>query len=53
MMGTKPDEKILEEMFWELDEDGSNDVDCGELKEFIWKFFVTQKEELKKTIMSL
>ena len=53
MMGTKPDEKILEEMFNELDEDGSNDVDCDELKEFIRKFFMTQKEELKKAMMRL
>ena len=53
MMGTRPDEKILEEMFKELDEDGSNDVDCSELKEFIRKFFITQKDVLKKAIQSL
>lgn len=41
MMGTKPDEKTLEELFNELDEDGSNDVNCEELREFLKKFFTT------------
>jgi Ca2+-binding EF-hand superfamily protein len=39
MMGTKPDDKTLEELFNELDKDGSNDVDCDELGVFVMKFF--------------
>ena len=37
-------------MFIELNEDGSDDVSHEELKEFIRKLFMAQKEEVEKAL---
>ena len=37
-------------MFIELNEDGSDDVSHEELKEFLRKLFMAQKEEVEKVL---
>jgi Ca2+-binding EF-hand superfamily protein len=39
-MTNKPDEKTINEVFQELDEDGSDDISSNELKEFLRKLFI-------------
>ena len=39
-MRGNPDEKTIQEVFAELDEDGSNDISTDELKGFLRKIFI-------------
>lgn len=39
-MKNNPDDKTIQEVFAELDEDGSDDIDVDELKKFLRKLFI-------------
>ena len=45
-----PNEKTIAEVFAELDEDGSDDISVEELKGFLRKLFVCQKDEVAKAL---
>jgi Ca2+-binding EF-hand superfamily protein len=49
-MKNSPDEKTIQEVFVELDEDNSNDISVEELKGFLRKLFITQKDEIGKAL---
>ena len=49
-MKNNPDDKTIQEVFAELDEDGSDDISTDELKGFLRKLFITQKEEVGKAL---
>ena len=51
MMNT-PDEETMDEVFSELDEDGSNDISIEEMKVYLRKIFVSQRNELAKLVQS-
>ncbi len=40
-MKNNPDDKTIQEVFAELDEDGSDDISGEELKHFLRKLFIT------------
>ncbi len=37
---TMPEDKVFDEIFEELDEDGSNDISLQEMKDFLRKIFI-------------
>ena len=45
-----PDTKTISEVFKELDEDGSNEIDSDELKSFLRKIFICQRDEIARAI---
>lgn len=49
-MKNNPDDKTMNEVFAELDEDGSDDVSADELKAFLRKLFTSQKDEVAKAL---
>ena len=49
-MKNNPDDKTIAEVFAELDEDGSDDISVDELKGFLRKLFVCQKDEVGKAL---
>ena len=49
-MKNNPDDKTIQEVFAELDEDNSDDISIEELKGFLRKLFITQKEEVAKAL---
>ena len=49
-MKNNPDDKTIQEVFAELDEDGSDDISVEELKSFLRKLFVCQKDEVAKAL---
>ncbi len=49
-MKNNPDDKTIQEVFAELDEDGSDDISTDELKKFLRKLFVCQKDEVGKAL---
>ena len=51
MQDEGPDEQTISEVFKELDEDGSNDISCEELKSFLRKIFICQRDEIAKAAL--
>ena len=49
-MQENPDDDTIAEVFAELDEDGSNDIDIDEMKHFLRKIFIMQRDEIAKVI---
>ena len=49
-MESNPDDKTIAEVFSELDEDGSNDISIDEMKTFLRKIFVVQRDEIAKVL---
>ena len=49
-MKNNPDDKTIQEVFAELDEDNSDDISIDELKAFLRKLFVCQKDEVAKAL---
>ena len=45
-----PDDKTLEGVYKELDEDGSNDVSLDELEVFLRRIFILQRDEINRVI---
>ena len=44
------DDETMNDVFGELDEDGSEDIDLDEMKAFLKQIFINQKEELGKAL---
>jgi len=49
-MDTNPDDTSIAEVFAELDEDGSNDISIDEMKAFLRKIFICQRDEIAKVL---
>lgn len=49
-MAQKTDDDTIAEVFAELDQDGSNDIDISEMKQFLRKIFIVQRDEIGKII---
>ena len=49
-MKNNPDDRTISEVFAELDEDGSDDISIAELKQFLKRLFIAQKEEVAKAL---
>lgn len=45
-----PEDKVFDEVFAELDEDGSNDISLQEMKDFLRKIFICQRDEIGKLV---
>ena len=45
-----PEDKVFDEVFEELDEDGSNDISLQEMKDFLRKIFICQRDEIGKLV---
>ncbi len=45
-----PEDKVFDEVFLELDEDGSGDIDMEEMKDFFRKIFIAQRDEIAKLL---
>ena len=45
-----PDEQTLSEIFEELDEDGSMDIDLDEMKAFLRKIFIMQRDDIARIL---
>lgn len=41
-----PENKVFDEVFSELDEDGSGDISMQEMKDFLRKIFLSQRDEI-------
>ena len=52
-MKNNPDDKTIAEVFSELDEDGSNDIDIEEMKIFLRKIFIVQRDEISKVLKKI
>lgn len=49
-MRTAPDDKAIEEVFRDLDEDNSNEVSQEEFGRFLRRLFIQQKEDCAKAM---
>ena len=49
-MESNPDDVTIAEVFNELDEDGSNDISIEEMKLFLKKIFICQRDEIAKVL---
>lgn len=49
-MESNPDDTTIAEVFNELDEDGSNDISIDEMKMFLRKIFICQRDEIAKVL---
>ena len=49
-MKNNPDDKTITEVFSELDEDGSDDISVEELKSFLRKLFIHQRDDVAKAL---
>ena len=49
-LDTMPDDKVFDEVFNELDEDGNAEISLQELKEFLRKIFICQRDEIGKIV---
>ena len=49
-MTQNPDDKTIAEVFSELDEDGSNDISIDEMKVFLRKIFIVQRDEIGRVM---
>lgn len=47
-----PEQKVFDEVFAELDEDGSGDISMQEMKDFLRKIFLTQRDEIASFLES-
>jgi len=50
-MRTAPDERAVEEVFRDLDEDNSNEVSQEEFGRFLRRLFIQQKEDCAKALI--
>jgi Ca2+-binding EF-hand superfamily protein len=49
-MKTVPEDKTIDEVFKDLDEDNSDDINREEFGRFLRRLFVNQKEECDKAL---
>ena len=49
-MQSLPDDNTIAEVFHELDSDGSNEVSIKEMKAFLRKIFVSQRDEISRVL---
>jgi Ca2+-binding EF-hand superfamily protein len=49
-MKTVPDAETVDEVFKDLDEDNSNDINSEEFSRFLRRLFISQKEECEKAL---
>ena len=45
-----PEDKVFDEVFQELDEDGSGDISLQEMKDFLRNIFICQRDEIGKLV---
>jgi len=47
-----PGDKVFDEVFAELDTDGSDDISLQEMKDFLRKIFECQRDEIAKILQN-
>ena len=50
-MRTTPDDKTIEELFKDLDEDNSNDINQQEFGRFLKRLFISQREDCARALV--